>query len=259
MREAATPNSQVALAGRKAAGTLTWSAPALMLFARSILAIAAQGLVAAVYAIQGSTTPWRDAGAWLPVYAILIDGGCLGLLWWLARREGIGLRDLIGFDRKRLGRDILFGVALIPPSLLLILGGNAAASLLVYGSPHAPQVLGALPLAPALYAVLVFPLVWGIVEQTSYNGYLVPRIQALSGSTGRAVAVVAFVWSFQHAVMPLTFDPAFMLYRTLSPLAFSTFIILVYLRIRRIIPLATAHWLMDGAAAFIGTLWPLLR
>jgi membrane protease YdiL (CAAX protease family) len=229
-----------------------------MLFARPALAIVAQGLVAAVYAATGSATPWRDAGAWLPVYGTLIDAGCLGLLWWLVRREGIRLRDLIGFDRKRLGRDILFGIALLPPSLLLILGGNAGASLLVYGSPDAPQIFGALPLPAALYAVLVFPLVWGIVEQTTYNGYLVPRFQALSG-TVLAVAVVAFVWSFQHAVMPLTFDPAFMLYRTLSPLPFSTFIILVYLRIRRIIPLATAHWVLDGASAFIGTLWPLLR
>jgi uncharacterized protein len=73
------------------------------------------------------------------------------------------------------------------------------------------------------------------------------------------VAVVAFFWSFQHAVMPLTFDLHFMLYRMLSPILFSTFITLVYLRIRRIVPLATAHWLMDGAAAFVGSLWPLLR
>lgn len=34
---------------------------------------------------------------------------------------------------------------------------------------------------------------------------------------------------------------------------------LVYLRIRRIVPLATAHWLMDGGDAFVGSLLPLLR
>ena len=61
-----------------------------------------------------------------------------------------------------------------------------------------------------------------------------------------SVAVVAFVWSFQHTVMPLTFDHHFTVYRLLSPIPFSTFITLVYLRIRRILPLAIAHWLMDG-------------
>lgn len=50
-----------------------------------------------------------------------------------------------------------------------------------------------------------------------------------------------------------------MVYRLLSSIAHSTFITLVYLRVRRTLPLATAHWLMDGAAAFVSMLWPLLR
>jgi uncharacterized protein len=29
----------------------------------------------------------------------LIDAGCLALLWRLTRREGIGLFDLVGFER----------------------------------------------------------------------------------------------------------------------------------------------------------------
>lgn len=258
MSEAAASNSHAALVERRSTGVLTWSGPTLMLFARSALAVAAQALVAAIYAAQGSATPWLDAAAWFPLYAILIDGGCLGALWWLARREGITLLDLTGFDRERFGRDLLFGVALIIPSLVLILGGIYASSFLVYGNFDAPDILNPLPLVPALYAVLVFPLIWGITEQTTYNGYLAPRFQALSGSTGLAVALVALFWSFQHAVMPLTFDSDFMFYRALAPIPFSVFQLLLYLRIRRIVPLATAHWLMDGGDAFVRTLWPLM-
>jgi hypothetical protein len=179
-------------------------------------------------------------------------------LWWLSRREGIGFRDLIGFDRTRLGRDLLIGIVLIPPSLLIILGGNLGSSLLVYGDVSAPDVFGPLPLWAALYGVLVFPLIWGVVEQTTYNGYVLSRLQALSGKTGLAVAAVVLFWSFQHALMPLTFDPDFMLYRALAPIPFSTFQALLYLRMRRIVPLATAHWLMDGGDAFVRMLWPLL-
>jgi hypothetical protein len=259
MGETAAANCRAAIIERRMAGALTWSGPVLMLFARSALAVAAQGVVAAMYATHGSPTPWRDAGAWLPVYGTVIDAGCLCLLWRLAQREGITLLDLAGFGRKRLGRDFLLGLALVPPSPLFIFGGNFTASLLVYGNLDAPQIFEPLPLLPALYAVLIFPLVWGVTEQITYNGYLLSRFQALSGSTGFAVAIVAFSWSFQHVVLPLTFDPNFMLYRLLSPIAHSTFITLVYLRVRRIVPLATAHWLMDGAAAFIGNLWPLLR
>ena len=58
---------------------------------------------------------------------------------------------------------------------------------------------------------------------------------------------------------PLTFDPQFMAVRALSPLPFSLFQTLLYLRLRRLIPFAIAHALMDGASVFIGVLLPHLR
>lgn len=195
----------------------------------------------------------------LPVYATLIDLGCLAALWLLMHREGGRLIDLIGFERDRLGRDVLLGLALIPPSLLFILGGNGVSSLLVYGTLAPPTVFQ--PLAPlaTLYAILAFPLLWGFTEQMTYNGYLAPRLQVLTRSTAIAVALVAFPWSFQHAVLPVTFDSSWVLYRTLSPIPFSVFAILIYFRMRRIVPLAIAHWLMDGAAVLMSALWPPLR
>jgi len=81
-----------------------------MLFARSAFAVAAQGIVAAIFALRSSPVPWHDAEPWLPVYGTLIDAGCLALLWRLTRREGLRLFDLIGFDRTRLGADVLLGV-----------------------------------------------------------------------------------------------------------------------------------------------------
>ena len=74
-------NSYAALVRRREAGTLIWRGPALMLFARAAFAVAAQGVVAAVFALRGSPTPWHDAEPWLPVYGTLIDAGGLALLW----------------------------------------------------------------------------------------------------------------------------------------------------------------------------------
>jgi membrane protease YdiL (CAAX protease family) len=93
----------------------------------------------------------------------------------------------------------------------------------------------------------------------TYNGYLVPRFQVLCRSTSRAVALVAFVWSFQHVVMPLTFDSKYMLFRMLSPLPFSIFETLLYLRLRRLLPFAIAHALLDGTSVLTGVLLPQLR
>ncbi|HEX6537322.1 MAG TPA: CPBP family glutamic-type intramembrane protease, partial [Gemmatimonadaceae bacterium] len=249
------PNSHEALLRRREAGTLTWRGPALMLFARAALGVGAQAVVAAVFALRASPTPWHDAEPWLPVYATLIDAGCLALLWRLTRREGIGLFDLVGFERARLGRDVLLGLVLIPVSLVFILAGTSAAGWIVYGAIRPPYFLGGLPLPAALYGVLVFPFLWGLTEQMTYNGYLLPRFRVLSRRTSVAIAVVAFVWAMQHAFMPLTLDAKFMVSRLLASVPFSVFETVLYLRLRRLLPLAIAHALMDGATVLI----PLLK
>jgi membrane protease YdiL (CAAX protease family) len=222
-----------------------------MLFARAACGVGAQAVVAAVFALRASPTPWRDAAPWLPVYGTLIDAGCLALLWRFTRREGIGLSDLVGFERTRLVRDALLGVALIPASLVFIFGGTYAAGWIVYGTVKAPYFLGVLPLPAALFIMLVWPFIWGLTEQMTYNGYLLPRLQVLCRSTSVALAVVAFAWSLQHAFMPLTFDARFMAYRLLASVPHSVFDALVYLRLRRLVPLALAHALMDGATVLI--------
>jgi hypothetical protein len=254
-RSPASANSDEALRRRREAGTLTWRGPALMLLARPVLAVGAQAVVAAVFAVRGSSTPWHDAEPWLPVYGTLIDVGCLALLWHLTRREGIGLFDLVGFRRARLIRDTSLGLALIPLSLVFIFGGTYLAGWLVYGAPSPPYFLGGLPWPAAVYGVLVWPFVWGLSEQMTYNGYLLARFQMLFRSTSLAIAVVAFVWSLQHAFMPLTFDAKFMAYRLLASPPLAVFDTLVYLRLRSLVPLAVAHALMDGATVLI----PLLR
>jgi hypothetical protein len=252
------PNSREALLGRRETARLTWRGPALMLFARAALAVGAQAIVAGIFALRASPTPWHDSEPWLPVYGTLIDAGCLTLLWRLTRREGIRLFDLVGFERTRLMRDTLLGFALIPVSLAFIFGGVYGASWLVYGKLSGPYSFGPLPLAAAIYGVLVWPFIWGLTEQMTYNGYLVSRFQVLSRSTPLAVVVVAFAWSLQHSFVPLTFDVRFMTYRLLASVPNTVFQTLVYLRIRRLVPLAIGHALMDGASVLMSAL-PVLR
>jgi uncharacterized protein len=194
----------------------------------------------------------------LPVYGTLIDAGCLVLLWRLTRREGIRLFDLVGFERTRLARDVLLGLLLVPASLVFVLGGVYGTGWLLYGTLTPPFLFGPLPLPAALYGVLVFPFIWGLTEQMTYNGYLLPRFQVLGGTT-LAVALVAFAWSLQHAFMPLTFDWRFMAFRLLSSVPNTVFQTFLYLRLRRLVPLAIAHALMDAASVLIGVLLPLLR
>jgi len=85
------------------------------------------------------------------------------------------------------------------------------------------------------------------------------RSSGLFRSTAPAIAIVAFVWAGQHAFMPLTFDPKFMAFRLLSAVPNTVLQAILYLRLRRVVPLAIAHALLDGTSVFIGVLLPLLR
>lgn len=259
MTDAMGPNAYEALRLRRDAGAMTWRGPALTLFARAACAVGAQAVVAAFFAFRGSTSPWRDAAPWLPVYGTLIDVGCLVLLWRLTRRENIRLIDLAGVERTRLLRDTLLGFALIPVSIVFILGGSYTAGWFVYSTLAPPYLFGALPLPAALCGVLVWPFIWGLTEQMTYNGYLLPRFQVLCRRTSLAVAIVAFAWSSQHVFMPLTFDARFMAFRLLSPLPNTLFVTLLCLRWRRVLPFAISHALMDGASVLIGVLVPAVQ
>ena len=128
----------------------------------------------------------------------------------------------------------------------------------MYRTLTPPYLFGSLPLPAALYGVLVFPFIWGLTEQATYNGYLVSRFQVLCRSTSLAIVLVAFAWALQHAVMPLTFDAKFMAFRLLASVPNTVFPTFMYLRVRRLIPFAIAHALMDGASVFIGVLLPLV-
>jgi uncharacterized protein len=247
-------NSDEALRQRVNAGTLTWRVPALMLFARTVFGVGAQAVVAAVFLLRSSPTPWQAAEPWLPIYATLIDVGCLALMWRLTRREGIRLLDLVGFGRRRLARDVLLGLAIVPAELAVILGGVYAAGWLLYGTLTPPLLFETLPGPATLYAALVFPVLWGLTEQMTYNGYVLPRLKVLFGSTSLAVACVTFVWALEHAFLPLTFDPTYMASRLLGALPNSLFQTLLYLRLRRLVPLAIAHALLDGSTVWIGAI-----
>lgn len=107
--------------------------------------------------------------------------------------------------------------------------------------------------------MFVFPALWGFTEQLTYNGYLLPRFRRACRSTVAAIALVAFAWSFQHALQPLTFDPRFMLYRFLAPIPQSIFFCVAYLRIRRLLPFVIAHGLMDSGDALVSVPLPIYR
>ena len=96
------------------------------------------------------------------------------------------------------------------------------------------------------------------MEQCTYQGFALPRLEGALKSKGFAIAIVAFGWGIQHIALPLTFDGCFMVYRFLSFLPLAVVMTLVYLRTRRLIPFIVAHWAVDMIGILTGILLPMI-
>lgn len=218
---------------------------AIMLPARLVFALIAQGLTAGVLLLSGQDEPWTRAASALPVWGTAVDVACLVLLAALAHREGLRLRDLLPAWRWRTDGP----TALAYAGLMLLVGGvgGTAVGLAIYGKLP-PSPMTPLPLWGVAWGALVWPVLWGLTEQLTYNGYALPRLEALTGRPWLAGAVVAAAWSLQHVAMPLRFDATFVIYRGLSALPAVGFMIWLFMRGRRLAPLIAAHIVVDSLA-----------
>jgi hypothetical protein len=259
IRSSIQPNSAVALAARIKAGHISWAGPLLLVFARSILLIASQALVAVILYALHRDSPWREAGYWWTVYGTLVDIGCLVGLRYFTGREGIRLRDLIGPIHLRFGRDLFLGIlyfAIIFPFFLV--GGFAAQHLLYGSSPLNPGDYifqpHAMPLWATVYSLSIWWMIWSPTEEATYQGYALPRFKALTGSTFMAFFIVALLWAAQHSALPFILDGRYLLFRFIGFLPGVLVAMTIYWKTRRLSPLIFAHWPMDIGGALMVSL-----
>jgi len=254
-------NAPAEIERRLRAGRIGWMGPLAMVVGRTLLCVLAQALVAGAFWLQGRAAPWQAAAAWWTVWGTLADLGCLAGLLWLVRREGLRLADLFSFSRFRLGRDALMGlVYLLIMFPIVMVGGTMLASWLVFGTFQTPMYTGeltgrVLPAWGVVYSLLVWWVVWSPTEELTYNGYVLPRLAALSRSRWLAVGLVALLWAAQHAAIPSLFDARYLAWRTLAFLPLTLTMTTVYLRTRRLVPLVLAHWGMDIVGALFTLAW----
>lgn len=245
----AATNSPQAMQTRLTEGRIPRYGPLLMLVARSALILLFQGitfLLLKQFNVPDASVAVRH---WFSVYGTLADLGCLGLLIWLARQEGIRLLDLVGFVKSKLKTDILIGLGILVllfPFAMFIFGRLAL--LVTYGtvSPEFAEgtFIRTLPLLAVLYSRLLWWPLWSLTEELVYNGYALPRLAAMTRSPWLAVAAVSFFYSLQHSFHSMaTLEHAAYMFLIFIPLTIG--MAFVYLRVRRLTPLIIAHWLMD--------------
>ena len=246
-------NSQDAIQSRLDGGRIPRYGPMLALVARSALILLFQGVTFLVLKLLKEPQPEVAVRSWWSVYGTLVDIGCLGILIWLTRREGIHLLDLVGFVKSKLKKDIPLGLGIfIVVFPLSVFAFGRLALMITYGTlnPEFPEgtFIRSLPLLGVLYSRILWWPIWSATEEMIYNGYALPRMIALTHSRWISIAVVSFFFSLQHSFLSLaTFQHGVYMFMIFVPLTVA--LALIYLRIRRLTPLIIGHWLMDFTSA----------
>jgi hypothetical protein len=170
-----------------------------MLFVRSGLAVALQGMVAVGAWLGGTVDPWRASADWWLAWFAAVSVVNLGLLAWLLSRERRRLTDLYRIRRESLRGDLrwlaaallLSGPIGFLPNLLLRAGvvGQRAG--------WAELSFRALPVAASLAILVVFPVVHAAAELPTYYGYVMPRLRA--AMAGGAAHWFSLHWSCRRS------------------------------------------------------------
>ena len=222
-----------------------------LLLGRTLLFVAAQGVVVAGLAVAGTREPWWSSAAWWPVSATIANLVGLALLGRRLRVEGVGWRGLLLPGPGSWRRDGLVALALLP--LIAVAGALPpvwiGASL--WGDPAVGQdlLIGPLPGWAALVALLLFPVSTAAVELPTYAGYVLPRLRSAGMPVVAAVAVVGLVLGAQHGALPFLPASQFFLWRTTMFVPFALVLIAALAWRPRLLPWFVAvHLLLDALA-----------
>lgn len=195
-----------------------------MLVAR--LALFAAWQCAAALVLWGLDTehPWQASVAWWPVSGILANLTNLALLRHLARLEGLTLRDIYRLGSTTWKADLGWTLAVVVITVPLTLFPMSMLGTALWGSAETANaiLLQKLPVWAAVLA-FAFPVTIALTELPTYYGYVMPRLQAATGSRWGVLLLVAWFGAAQHITMPLVADGRFMAWRLLMFLPFSLF------------------------------------
>jgi hypothetical protein len=231
------------------AGRAAKAGPWAMLLSRTVLFALFQAAIAGVYGMQGAPAPWSASVAWWPVTATLTNLVCIQAMRQLARAEGLRYRDLLGFDRRSMGRDALVAATLFVASAPIAYLPNVLLATWLFGD--AAQPLGVfvqpLPLWVTVPCLVLFPVTIALSELPTFYGYVMPRLARLTGKAWVAVVLAGFWHAAQHATLPLVPDARFILWRLGMFLLFALYVAVVVRWRPRLMPyLMVGHGLLDA-------------
>jgi membrane protease YdiL (CAAX protease family) len=233
-----------------------WGWPLFMSFIRLPLILLGNVAIVLAFRAAGQSVGLAAGAAFSTLSVTIVNVVCLVLLRWRARVEGFRLRDMIGFQRGRVLRDLGAGMLWAMGLFVLLLVGVLVvvfAAQRLTGSSFEAIYLGDVDFSfeigqlfavfYALIAAVVFPMINAPVEELVYRGYGQRGITAVSGSTRLGIIIPAIGFGLQHIAFA---------YTAASTLAFAVGFLLwgvgagiIARRQQRLAPIIVAHFISN--------------
>jgi hypothetical protein len=226
----------------------------LGLFNRILLFAFIQTMIFVGFWFSGKPDPWGQSAAWWPLTAALASLISLFILERLLRQEGRSYRALIWFEQGTRKNDLLVSAGLFVLAGPITLIPNMGLAILLFGSYESTTSLlfQPLPAWAVALSVVAFPLLVALSELPTYFGFVMPRLEAVTGHAWSAVLISALFLSAQHFALPMRFDWRFAVWRLVMFLPFALMIGIVLRWRPRLLPyLMIGHWLIDLMTALM--------
>jgi len=220
--------------------------------ARLILFAIIQALFYFIISAFNPEFMWEDAAIWWPFVVVAANFICVVMLDKLLIREGSRYSSFFVFEKGTILKDILLTSGLLLLLLPISYAPNVLLSKALFGDFAAggAMIFKPLPLWGAIAALVLFPITMPFGELPVYFGYVMPRLEVITGKKWLALTIPALFLSLQHISIPLLFDANFIIWRALMFLPFAFLIGLIILRRPRLFPyILIGHFLMDLSAA----------
>ncbi len=206
---------------------------------------------------------------WATLGLFPVNVYCLWLLRRLYRERGLTLRQALGIQPGRLGRDIAWGllwlVVLNVPFMLAVVGGVFAlygagapeAFATIFIDPDATTALSPLVLLIlGVVSAVPFMLINAPTEELAFRGYGLQGLTARWGAAA-AVAVTSLLFGVQHMFFAAT--PPGMLVYVVAFTVWGLVAALIVRRQGRLFPVVVAHWIINIVMSAPAIVFPILQ
>lgn len=207
-------------------------------------------LTALVFYLIGADHFFIDAGPWWPVYGLFANFLCFVVIRNELRKGKIKTLSLINYQKLKIKKDLLLGLAFILVSIILAVGSAFVFGYMMYDRyPYEklPRFTD-IPDIVIIIFVIVFPIVNSVLEEITYNGFLFPVLNNKFKNTYLTISIVLFFFTLQHVFITFVPDIKYIIWRLLSFIPLLLFWIIIYSKMERLTTLILVHWFMDTFA-----------